>query len=224
AGGQGPGREASADLDDWKTDRAEGRRGRDEGLAFRASPSLATLSSVRESAKPSEAVDTDEPQTRKVRDALREIECVHAGAHSRPLDAQVDLEHDLQLDARLFRRARQPLRSVATVDGASEPPEIHPLADSLGRAQVSAPCRAWPTSLRSSGRGRAEGPAVAQIVDVQEYPATASRRRWLALVPVAVVLLVFAATLEPVQPTWRPAPGPAGPAPPAVSRSAHPPA
>src|SRR5207249_11677684 len=117
AGGPGRGRGASADLDDRTTERAGVRRGRDEGFAFRASPSLATLSSVRESAKPSEAVDTDEPQTRKVRDALREIECVHARTHSRPLDTQVDLEHDLQLDAGLFRRARQPLRSVATADG-----------------------------------------------------------------------------------------------------------
>ena len=62
---------------------------------------------------------------------------------------------------------------------------------------------------------------MAQIVDVQEYPATASRRRWLALVPVAVVLLVFAATLEPVQRTWRTVLGLAGFAPLAVTMSGN---
>jgi len=62
---------------------------------------------------------------------------------------------------------------------------------------------------------------VAQIVDVQDYPATASRRRWLALVPVAVVLLVFAATLEPVQRTARMALGLAGLAPLAVTMSGN---
>src|SRR5438046_8762995 len=62
---------------------------------------------------------------------------------------------------------------------------------------------------------------MAQIVDVQDYPATASRRRWLALVPVAVVLLVFAATLEPVQRTARMALGLAGLAPLAVTMSGN---
>src|SRR5438552_17990101 len=75
--------------------------------------------------------------------------------------------------------------------------------------------------LRSSGRVRSEGPAVAQIVDAQEYPASASRRRWLALVPVAVVLLVFAATLEPVQRTARTLLGLAGLAPLAVTMSGN---
>ena len=63
---------------------------------------------------------------------------------------------------------------------------------------------------------------MAQIVDAQEYPTTASRRRrWLALVPVAVVLLVFAATLEPVQRTARMVLGLAGFVPLAVTMSGN---
>src|SRR5439155_26101723 len=71
SGGQGGGRGASTDLDDRKTDRAEVRRGRDEGLAFPAPPGPATPSSVRYSAKPPEAVDPDDPQTRHVRATRR---------------------------------------------------------------------------------------------------------------------------------------------------------
>jgi len=52
--------------------------------------------------------------------------------------------------------------------------------------------------------------AVARIVDAQEPPPAASRRRWRAFAAVAVVLLVFAATLEPVQGTVRTALGLAG--------------
>ncbi len=58
---------------------------------------------------------------------------------------------------------------------------------------------------------------MAQIVDAQEYPAAVRHRGWLALAPVAVVLLVFAATLEPVQRTARVALGLAGVVPLAVT-------
>jgi hypothetical protein len=57
------------------------------------------------------------------------------------------------------------------------------------------------------------------IVDAHEPPAPVGRGRSLALAPVAVVLLVFAATLEPVQQTARSALGLAGIAPLAVTMS-----
>lgn len=60
---------------------------------------------------------------------------------------------------------------------------------------------------------------MARIVDAQEPQAAGSRRRSLALASVAVVLLVFAATLEPVQRTARTAIGLAGLAPLAVTMS-----
>jgi len=57
------------------------------------------------------------------------------------------------------------------------------------------------------------------IVDAQEPTAPVSRGRSLALAPVAVILLVFAATLEPVQQAARIALGLAGLAPLAVTMS-----
>jgi hypothetical protein len=60
---------------------------------------------------------------------------------------------------------------------------------------------------------------VAQIVDAQEPQVAGSRRRSLALASVAMVLVVFAATLDPVQRTARTAVGLAGLAPLAVMMS-----
>ena len=60
---------------------------------------------------------------------------------------------------------------------------------------------------------------LAPIVDAQEPPPAAGRGRWLALATVAGVLLVFAATLEPVQRTARTALGLAGFVPLAVTLS-----
>ena len=59
------------------------------------------------------------------------------------------------------------------------------------------------------------------IVDSQEPAPAVSRRRSLALVPIAVVLLVFATTLEPVQHTTRTLLGLAGLAPLAVTLSGN---
>ena len=59
------------------------------------------------------------------------------------------------------------------------------------------------------------------ILDAQEPPLAGTRRRSLALVPVAVVLLVFAATLEPAQRTTRTLLGLAGLAPLAVTLSGN---
>ena len=60
---------------------------------------------------------------------------------------------------------------------------------------------------------------MARIVDAQEPPAPLSRRRSHALLSVAVVLLVFAATLEPAQRTARMVLGLAGLAPLTVTMS-----
>ena len=61
--------------------------------------------------------------------------------------------------------------------------------------------------------------AVARIVDAQEPPPAARRGRWLALAAVVLILLVFTATLEPVQRTARTALGLAGLLPLAVTMS-----
>ncbi|TMF59999.1 MAG: carboxypeptidase regulatory-like domain-containing protein, partial [Chloroflexi bacterium] len=60
---------------------------------------------------------------------------------------------------------------------------------------------------------------MARIVDAQEPPPAARRGRWLALAAVVLILLVFAATLEPVQRTARTALGLAGLLPLAVTMS-----
>ena len=61
--------------------------------------------------------------------------------------------------------------------------------------------------------GPAVGPGAGRIVDAQETPAEGHRRPALALAAVTIVLVVFAATLEPVQRAARVAMGLAGLAP-----------